>query len=108
MIEETYSESIVQPTKDIVYLCLYHTDDSPVKKGKVKKLRTHISNNKNIIKKEGYMIDNKDGYLVGYTPSAELNLTTIRDENRFPADIVKEARKFTEILLPIVQKYKNE
>jgi len=54
------------------------------------------------------MIDNKDGYLVGYTPSAELNLTTIRDENRFPADIVKEARKFTEILLPIVQKYKNE
>lgn len=108
VIAEEYSESIVQPTEDEVYLSLYHTCDSPVKKGMVKKLRNQISNHKSIIKKEGFIITNEDGFLVGYEPSTELNLTTLKDENRFPVDIVAKAIKFTETLLPIVQKYKNK
>ena len=107
-IEADYSNSIVQPTEDEIYLCLYHSADSPTQKGKVNKLRAHILSYKGVIKKEGFSMKDEDGCLVGYTPSHELNLTAIRDENRFPADIVKKARKFTDTLLPIVQKYKTK
>ena len=108
VIEPEYSESIVQPTEDEVYLALYHTDKSSVEKGKATKLRNHILHEKSTIKKEGILINDEGSNLVRYVPSIELNLTAIRDDSRFPVDIVKKAIKFTETLLPIVQKYKTE
>jgi len=108
VIEPEYSESIVQPTEDEVYLALYHTDKSSVEKGKATKLRNHILHEKSTIKKEGFLINDEGSNLVRYVPSIELNLTAIRDDSRFPVDIVKKAIKFTETLLPIVQKYKTE
>lgn len=109
-ITDDFSDSINLPTEDNVYLGLYYEGSGSVGKGNVKKLRSYMRKHEQVIKKEHFdILDINDdyGYIVGYVPSIEMNLSTIRDNKlqRFPNDIVGKMKILTTTLLPIIQKY---